>query len=94
MHYRALGQTGLNVSVLSLGGSPLGGAFRQTDDTESIRTVHTAFDLGVNLVDVSPYYALVSGGVRWDFKLDLRLFPFPDEWYGMFKPFIGLKTSY
>jgi hypothetical protein len=45
-------------------------------------------------VDASPYYALVSGGVRWDFKLDLRLFPFPDPWYGMFKPFIGLKTSY
>jgi hypothetical protein len=45
-------------------------------------------------VDTSPYYALVSGGVRWDFKLDLRLFPFPDEWYGIFKPFIGLKTSY
>jgi hypothetical protein len=45
-------------------------------------------------VDASPYYALVSGGIRWDFKLDLRLFPFPDEWYGMFKPFIGLKTSY
>jgi hypothetical protein len=45
-------------------------------------------------VDTSPYYSLVSGGVRWDFKLDLRLFPFPDKWYGMFKPFIGLKTSY
>lgn len=56
MHYRALGQTGLNVSVLSLGGSSLGGAFRQTDDAESIRTVHTALDLGVNFVDVSPYY--------------------------------------
>lgn len=56
MHYRALGQTGLKVSVLSLGGSSLGGAFRQTDDAESIRTVHTAFDLGVNFVDVSPYY--------------------------------------
>jgi hypothetical protein len=45
-------------------------------------------------VDVSPYYALVSGGVRWDFKFDLRLFPYPDEWYGMFRPFVGLKTSY
>ncbi len=56
MHYRALGQTGLHVSVLSLGGSSLGGAFRQTDDAESIRTVHTAFDLGINFVDVSPYY--------------------------------------
>ncbi len=56
MHYRALGRTGLHVSVLALGGSSLGGAFRDTDDAESIRTVHTAFDLGVNFVDVSPYY--------------------------------------
>jgi hypothetical protein len=45
-------------------------------------------------IDASPYYSLVSGGVRWDFKLDLRVFPFPSEWYGMFRPFIGLKTSY
>lgn len=56
MHYRQLGHTGLNVSVLSFGGSSLGGAFRQTDDGESIRTVHTALDLGINFIDVSPYY--------------------------------------
>jgi hypothetical protein len=45
-------------------------------------------------IDASPYYSLISGGVQWDFKLDLRVFPFPSEWYGMFKPFIGLKTSF
>ena len=56
MHYRPLGRTGLNVSVLSFGGSSLGGAFRTTDDNESIRTVHTALDLGINFIDVSPYY--------------------------------------
>lgn len=56
MHYRPLGQTGLNVSVLSYGASPLGGVFRDTDDREGIRTVHTALDLGINFIDVSPYY--------------------------------------
>jgi len=56
MHLRPLGQTGLNVSLLSFGASSLGGVFRQTDDTESIRTVHTALDLGMNFIDVSPYY--------------------------------------
>ncbi|HEY8993508.1 MAG TPA: aldo/keto reductase [Lacunisphaera sp.] len=56
MNFRPLGRTGLNVSVLSFGGSSLGGAFRQTDDAESIRTVHTALDLGINFIDVSPYY--------------------------------------
>ncbi|MBW8780499.1 MAG: aldo/keto reductase [Verrucomicrobia bacterium] len=56
MHYRQLGQTGLNVSILSYGASPLGSVFRQTDDNEGIRTVHTALDLGINFIDVSPYY--------------------------------------
>lgn len=56
MHRRPLGKTGLNVSLLSFGASSLGGVFRQTDDTESIRTVHTALDLGINFIDVSPYY--------------------------------------
>jgi hypothetical protein len=45
-------------------------------------------------IDSSPYYALIANGVRWDFKLDLRVFPFPDPWYGMFRPYIGLKTSF
>lgn len=56
MHHRPLGHTGLNVSVLSFGASSLGGVFRSTDDSEAIRTVHTALDLGMNFIDVSPYY--------------------------------------
>ena len=56
MHYRTLGRTGLQVSVLSFGASSLGGVFRATDDAEAIRTVHTAVDLGMNFIDVSPYY--------------------------------------
>ena len=56
MEYRALGQTGLKVSALSFGASSLGSVFRATDDAESIRTVHTALDLGINFIDVSPYY--------------------------------------
>src|SRR3954467_6335993 len=56
MHYRQLGRTGLNVSVLSFGASSLGGVFRPTDDAESIRTVRTALELGMNFIDVSPYY--------------------------------------
>ncbi|HTL68705.1 MAG TPA: aldo/keto reductase [Lacunisphaera sp.] len=56
MQLRPLGRTGLQVSVLSFGASSLGGVFRATDDAESIRTVHTALDLGINFIDVSPYY--------------------------------------
>lgn len=56
MQYRKLGNTGLNVSVLSYGASSLGGVFRQTDDSEGIRSVHVSLDHGINFIDVSPYY--------------------------------------
>ena len=56
MEYRSLGKTGLNVSVLSFGASSLGGVFRNVDDQAGIRAVRTALDLGINLIDVSPYY--------------------------------------
>lgn len=58
MIYRPLGCTGLQVSALSYGASPLGSVFRPIDETEGIRTVHTAIDLGINFIDVSPYYGL------------------------------------
>ncbi|WP_284646114.1 aldo/keto reductase [Paenibacillus silviterrae] len=60
MNYRKLGKTGLEVSALSFGASSLGSVFRDTDERESIRTVHTALDLGINLLDVSPYYGLTK----------------------------------
>lgn len=57
MKYRRLGQTDLEVSVLSYGASPLGGVFGDEVDVDSgIRTVHAAVDHGINFIDVSPYY--------------------------------------
>ncbi len=60
MEYRPLGHTGLNVSVLAYGGSSLGGAFRDIDEAEGVRSVHTALDHGVNLIDTAPYYGLTK----------------------------------
>jgi len=60
MKYRKLGQTGLDVSVLSFGASSLGSVFRETNEAEAIRTVHTALDSGINYIDVSPYYGLTK----------------------------------
>jgi L-galactose dehydrogenase len=60
MNYRTLGKTGLEVSVLSYGASSLGGVFRDINESEGIRTVHTALDLGINFIDVSPYYGLTK----------------------------------
>lgn len=60
MDYRLLGKTGLKVSALSLGASSLGGVFRDVDEAEAIRTVHIALDLGINFIDVSPFYGLTK----------------------------------
>lgn len=60
MKYRKLGNTGLDVSILSFGASSLGSVFHPTDDKESIRTVHTSLDLGINYIDVSPYYGMLK----------------------------------
>jgi len=60
MKYRKLGNTGMDVSVLSFGASSLGSVFRDTDDSEGIRAVHAALDAGINYIDVSPYYGLTK----------------------------------
>jgi L-galactose dehydrogenase len=60
MEYRELGKTGLEVSALSYGASSLGSVFRNIDEVEGIRTVHTAIDLGINFIDVAPYYGLTK----------------------------------
>ena len=56
MQYRQLGKTDLKLSQISYGASPLGSVFRNISEQEGINTVHAAFDLGINYVDVSPYY--------------------------------------
>jgi L-galactose dehydrogenase len=58
VEYRPLGRTGLNVSVLSFGASSLGGVFHQVDKPSAMRTVSTAIDLGINFIDVSPFYGV------------------------------------
>jgi L-galactose dehydrogenase len=56
LHKKALGTTGLLVSELGFGASPLGDEFRKTDPAEGVRAVHAAIDSGINFFDVSPYY--------------------------------------
>lgn len=58
MEYRPLGSTGLKVSALAYGASSLGGVFRSIEESAGIAAVRTALDLGINLIDVSPYYGL------------------------------------
>jgi L-galactose dehydrogenase len=60
MQYRTLGKTGLKVSALSFGASSLGGVFRSIDEAEGVRALHLSIDLGINFIDVSPYYGLTK----------------------------------
>lgn len=60
MKYRKLGNTGLDVSILAYGGSSLGSVFKEIDEAEGIRSVHTAIDHGINLIDTAPFYGLTK----------------------------------
>ena len=59
MKYLPLGNSKLRASVVGLGTWVLGGGAiwgKDPDDNESIRTIQTALDLGVNLIDTAPAY--------------------------------------
>lgn len=56
MEYREIGRTGMKVSALSFGASSLGSVFRDTKESEAIAAVNTAVEMGMNFIDVSPYY--------------------------------------
>jgi len=56
MKTRTLGRTGLEVPILSFGASSLGAEFRRVTLAETLESVRTALDLGMNLVDTSPFY--------------------------------------
>jgi 1-deoxyxylulose-5-phosphate synthase len=64
MNLRPLGNTGLQVSEISLGTAEIGldygfkgaAGYRRPDIKDSIRLIHKALDLGVNLIDTARAY--------------------------------------
>ena len=64
MKYHPLGKTGLEVSVLGFGASPLGDVFGVIPPGEGIRAVQCAIDHGINFFDVSPYYGRTLAEAR------------------------------
>lgn len=56
MEHRTLGQTGLELPILSFGASSLGQEFRPVDLEEALAAVHAALECGMNYIDTSPYY--------------------------------------
>lgn len=72
MQYAQLGRTGLRVSKLGFGGSPLGNEFGERDPVEAERAVHCAIDLGINYFDVAPYYGRTLAETRLGAALEGR----------------------
>jgi len=53
-----LGTSGPAISALALGAASLGGVYSEVSQQNADETVHTALELGVNFIDVAPYYGL------------------------------------
>lgn len=64
MRYRALGKTGIQVSVIGFGASTFGDVYGTVTASAAERAVAGAIDQGINLFDVSPYYGLTLAEAR------------------------------
>ena len=58
MKYNNFGNTDLKVSELGLGCQSMGGGLYYRDDNESIKTLHKAFEYGINFYDISDHHSL------------------------------------
>jgi L-galactose dehydrogenase len=60
MEYKALGSTGLKLSTIGFGGSPLGNLFGDISADTASAMVRKALDSGINYFDTSPFYGLTK----------------------------------
>ena len=63
MEFRQLGNTDIQLSVISFGASSLGSEFVPVDLQDALQSVPTALDCGMNFIDTSPYYGRGIGEV-------------------------------
>lgn len=56
----ALGKTGIQIPVLSMGAASLGSIYHPVSQPQADETVATALENGVNYFDVAPYYGLTK----------------------------------
>ena len=64
MQFRKLGKTGLEVSILGFGASPMGNVFDPVSESTALASVHLALDHGINFFDVAPFYGLTLAEER------------------------------
>ena len=72
LELRPLGNTGLKLSCVGFGASPLGSVFGPVSEHDAISSVREAFRLGINFFDTSPYVSSFS--MNYSFNLPLLLF--------------------
>ena len=82
MQYRVFPATGDQLSVLGFGAMGFAGWFGPIDDTEAVRSLHTALDLGVNVVDTARAYGRSEEVVGTALK----------RWSGT-RPFVATKIE-
>jgi D-threo-aldose 1-dehydrogenase len=56
MEQRQVGQTGLMIGTLGLGGAPLGGNFVDLENTQALELVQAARSAGITYFDTAPWY--------------------------------------
>ena len=51
-----IGNTGIRVTRLGIGGAPIGSLFRTVNDEDAVATVRRGLELGLNYIDTAPLY--------------------------------------
>lgn len=51
-----IGNTGIRITRLGIGGAPIGSLFRTVSDEDAVATVRRGLELGLNYIDTAPLY--------------------------------------
>ena len=70
---RLLGNTGIELTVMGLGGAPLGNVLAEVSEDDALQTIDLAYQSGINYFDVAPQYG--HGLAEHRFGHVLRRYP-------------------